>query len=66
MTATKHDILDLVVTTVKLMCHDTGSVPNVRLGGDNILIGDKPVSITDIEANTHSAKGFMKLIKEAI
>ena len=63
MVATKYDILDLVVITVKHLTNGIGKTLHVRLDGDNILIGGKPVSLADIEANRHNARGFVKLIR---
>lgn len=70
MEANKYDILDLVLATVIYLYdptgNGTGKIPDVRLNGDNICIGDKSVSIADIEDTKHSAKGFLKLIKGAM
>ena len=63
METTIQDIEDLVTVTVKDLGGDSNSV---QISGDNILIGDKPVSIDNIKANVHSAQGFLKLIKEAM
>ncbi len=70
MAATKHDILNLVATTVGDIrsggWDGKRKAKDVVLDGDNILIGSKPVSITDIDATRHSCKGFLKLIRGAM
>ncbi len=64
MAVTKYDILDVVTTAVKFI-HGPHA-PDVRLGGNNIFIGNKPVSIAAIDATTHNMKRFVKLIKGAM
>jgi len=62
MEVNNNDILDLVQTTVI----DLGVKTCVRLDGDNILIGNAPVSIASILACKNSAKAFVNLIRGAV
>jgi hypothetical protein len=64
MGATHNDILDLVTVTVKDICPD--KTPDVRLIGNNIFIGNKPVPIVDIKAYVYSSLSFLKFIKEVM
>ncbi len=70
MGTTAWDIVDLVtITVVDLLKVDTEStvtIPKIQISGGDILIGNKPVAIADIEATTHSSKEFIKLIKAAL
>ena len=67
MKPSNFDVLDLVAVTVGNIRNDSigdfDIALDVRLDGDNILIGNKPVSIDNIKAHAHSAKGFLKFIK---
>lgn len=57
------DIVDLVTVTVKDLGGDADSV---QYSGDNILIGDKPISIHRILTCKNSPKGFVDLIRKNI
>ncbi len=67
MEVNKFNILDLVAVTVgNMRCSGFSGhyIPSdVVLSGDNIMIGDNPVSIVDIMAIKHDAGGFQKLIE---
>lgn len=63
MEVTHHDILDLVLVTVNDL---PGKTPDVRLSGNNIFIGNKPVPIADIKAAKYNAREFVNLIRAAM
>lgn len=63
MKATDQDIVDLIVTTVINLDSDV----DVRLSGDNVLVGSTPVPMVSVKAACkHSAKAFLSLIKRAL
>ena len=57
------DIVDLVTVTVGDMYSDSFSV---QISGDNILVNNNPVPLSEIMANRYSAKEFMDLIRSAL
>lgn len=63
MEPTTQDIVDLVTVTVKDLGGDADSV---QYSGDNILIGNKSVPISEILTNRKSPKGFLDLIKKVL
>lgn len=63
MMTTNYDILDLVTIAVSNL---PGKTPDVRLSGNNIFIGNKPMPISDIKATKYSALEFVKLISRAM
>ena len=70
MEATNLDMMDLVAVTVGNIrsggISDNDIATDVRLDGNNVLVGSKPIPIHKIRACRNSAKGFLNLIKSVL